>query len=88
MAVASRYIGGLPYDPRMSVGRYPNRASVGSTPGVIAVPGITGGGVGTGGGVVAPTVTALPIRMPAATSAQAGAESNMLAMLLSAAPLL
>ena len=88
MAVASRYIGGLPYDPRMSVGRYPNRASVGSTPGVIAVPGITGGGVGTGGGVVAPTVTALPIRMPAATSAQAGAESNLLAMLLSAAPLL
>lgn len=58
--IASRYIAGVPYGPERSVGRYPMRASVGTTPGVVDVPsvGVVPPGVGSGSGVVAPQVSA------------------------------
>jgi hypothetical protein len=39
MATASRYIGGIPHNPTMRTGRYPNVASVGAMPGVTTLSG-------------------------------------------------
>lgn len=93
--LASRYIGGVPYGPGRSVGRYPNAASAEATPGVVGgVPGFTPGTTGgdASGGITAPTLArasgSVAPAVPVAGGASGGGSSNMLATLLGGAGLL
>lgn len=73
---ASRYIGGVPYGPGVSVGRYPNAASVGAMPGVVSGPTVQVRPVDYSGGIV-------PQSVGAATGGGAAVEgTNILASLI------
>ncbi|MBR0649210.1 hypothetical protein GXW78_06020 [Roseomonas terrae] len=95
MAIASRYIGGIPYDPSMQTGRYPNRASVGTTPGIVEVPGVVPRGADPAGGGVTPAIVQAPLTGGVAGGGgggSGGGGNNLLASLLlgglGAAPLI
>lgn len=86
-STASRYIGGVPYGPGRSVGRYPNAASVGAAPGVS--PGLPGlGAVGSSGtgGLVTPVSSGGAVGAP--SGGGGGGGGNLLASLLGGAGLL
>lgn len=75
MAIASRYIGGVPYGPGRAVARYPNAASVGALPGVVGFPAVNPGAYPQGGLVTAGADAA-------STATPAAGGDNMLASLL------
>ena len=77
--IASRYIGGVPYGPGRSVGRYPNANSAESAPGVVNFPTVNPAvGAAGGGDVVAQQVA--DVSGAGGSGSEGG--GNMLASLL------